>query len=276
MNKYFLDVHRVIKLKYLPHFSSKWFEYGFYHYIYVSKGTGFIIINDKEYLANEGEIYLIARNKLHLKKNYNDQTFNTIEIKFSVNDPEIINAIDSFPDYLTVPDQIHLLMDLIVSEAKNKNLFFKKVINIKCAELILNLIRYNENVKKKEKVKEPDIQYLPDEKRFISVIEFIEKNLNKNISIKELAIIANLSETYFCKAFKEVYGISPINYINKRKHLGAKKMLKYYPSFNISQIANALGFNSVHYFSRFFKRMEGISPMKYIVETIVNLRIKID
>ena len=275
MNSNSINVTRILKQKYIPPFSSNWSGHNFYHYIYIVAGTGCIVVNDKEYIANEGDLFPIKRHVLHLTKTFKDDIFNTIEIKFSLNHRKIINELDKFPDCIATPSYIYSLLASIINETLNKEIYYKYLIDSKFAELIFYLIRLNIGDKKDLKnisIGEFKYQHTEEEKRFYKVKEYIENNLNNNIDTNELALIAGLSKTYFCKVFKDIYGIAPITLINNIKFLEAKKYLEKYPQFNISQIAESLGFRSVHYFSRFFKKNEGLSPMNYLIKRKTNIK----
>ena len=58
-------------------------------------------------------------------------------------------------------------------------------------------------------------------------------------------------------------GITPNAYINQRKIAKAKELMLY-SEMNVSEIAESLGFQSIHYFSRLFKKVAGIAPTEYV------------
>jgi AraC-like DNA-binding protein len=278
MEKIFINVSRILKQKYLPPFTTKWSYHDFYHFIYITIGTGCILINDKKYIAKKGELYPVKRHELHLTKTYKDNIFHTIEIKFSTNNRKIINDIDGFPDRIMTPDYVYSILNTIAVETINKNKYYKDLINSKFTELLFYMIRLN--IEEKDKIKitsfdEIKYQHHEESERFFKVKEYIKNNLSSNIDTKELALIAGLSKTYFIRVFKENYGVAPITLINNIKFIEAKKMLEKYPQFNVSQIAESLGFKSVHYFSRFFKKYEGLSPMNYLTKRKINIKADI-
>ena len=68
--------------------------------------------------------------------------------------------------------------------------------------------------------------------------------------------------THLNKIFKEAFNISPMQYTNNFRLEKAKELMMY-SDFNISQISELVGFSSIHYFSRYFKKRENISPSEY-------------
>lgn len=110
-----------------------------------------------------------------------------------------------------------------------------------------------------------DKKYIPTDKqtKLKPAVEYIIKNFNRDITNDELADIAGVSTVYFRKMFRDVFGISPISYVQNLRIKKAKEMLKSdYGS--ITQIALSLGYNNIYDFSRAFKKHTGVSPTKYI------------
>lgn len=105
--------------------------------------------------------------------------------------------------------------------------------------------------------------------RFEPVINYIEKNLSKQIILSDLAEILYLNKVYFSNEFKRVFGVSPNRYINNKRLDQAKKLLLN-TNKRISEITAECGFNGQLYFSRFFKEKVGVSPLEYrkLVSTI--------
>lgn len=87
-------------------------------------------------------------------------------------------------------------------------------------------------------------------------------NYTDNLTIQELATIANLSPSRFFTVFKKETGITPIEYKNRICIRNAEKMLLI-SDLSIEEIAEKLGFNSSSYFRRTFKAYTGKSPREY-------------
>jgi len=90
---------------------------------------------------------------------------------------------------------------------------------------------------------------------------YIEKNLTADLSLKALAHIAGFDPFYFHKLFKKHTGTSLHSYINHIRLRKACKLLK--EGKTATAVADELGFPSLFYFSRFFKRMIGIPPARW-------------
>ena len=91
---------------------------------------------------------------------------------------------------------------------------------------------------------------------------YIKKNINRIVSVSELAKEIGLSPYYYSRLFKDKTGYSPIEYASMMKINYAKLMLRT-TSSTISEIADNLGYSSEASFINAFRARRGISPSKY-------------
>ena len=97
----------------------------------------------------------------------------------------------------------------------------------------------------------------------ISDIEnYIEKNLDKKLSLTDIAASVHMNKSYISRVFKEKMGENLFDYINKRKIEKAKTLIKN-NVLRMYEIALSVGMEDTAYFSRVFKKYEGISPSEY-------------
>ncbi len=96
--------------------------------------------------------------------------------------------------------------------------------------------------------------------KIIQKVRFqMRENIAEEIDLELLAAENNIGYSYFRKMFKEYTGISPRQYHLELKIMRAKELLLSTEK-NIKEISFELGFQSTHYFSRFFKKKVGVSP----------------
>ncbi len=99
-------------------------------------------------------------------------------------------------------------------------------------------------------------------KKLQRVIDYIEANLNKNISLEDLASQACLSEYHFARAFKATLGVSPHCYVTNKK-LDSAKQLMSDKSKTLIEISMMTGFSTQAHFTKVFKRAVGVTPGEY-------------
>lgn len=100
-------------------------------------------------------------------------------------------------------------------------------------------------------------------KKLNKITDYIKSNYNRDISLDELADLADVSVSYLCRLFKKEYDMTIVEYILRIKTFEAKKMLISCPEKGIKWIAKEVGFNDLSYFGSVFKKSEGCTPKQF-------------
>lgn len=97
-------------------------------------------------------------------------------------------------------------------------------------------------------------------------IRYIQNNFTREvISIARLAQECGISQVYLRRLFNQLYGTSPLKYINNRKLELAKELLCS-QLYSISDLASLTGYSDECVFSREFKKATGLSPRAFLAE----------
>ncbi|MBW4451761.1 MAG: AraC family transcriptional regulator [Nostoc indistinguendum CM1-VF10] len=93
-------------------------------------------------------------------------------------------------------------------------------------------------------------------------IAHINDNLDQNLSLAEIAAIAQISPHYFASLFKQSMGIAPHQYITKCRVERAKYLLAK-RELSIIQVSQLVGFQSQSHFTKVFRKYIGITPQAF-------------
>lgn len=93
-------------------------------------------------------------------------------------------------------------------------------------------------------------------------INYIREHCQEEISLTSVADYVRLNPNYFSRFFKEETGCSFVDYLKKLRIEKAKELLRT-SNLKIYEICEALGYQSVQYFSTLFKNMVGVTPQEY-------------
>lgn len=91
---------------------------------------------------------------------------------------------------------------------------------------------------------------------------YIFKNIYNQISVKQLAKVANVNSDYLSILFKKEVGISLSEYIQCERIEEAKKLLTF-TTYSLSDICASLNFSDQSYFTKIFKKFTNETPGKY-------------
>lgn len=93
-------------------------------------------------------------------------------------------------------------------------------------------------------------------------VEYVNKNYDKNISVKQLAEMENLSASRYRTVFKKAMGMSPTEYITTMR-INAAALYLQHDNMSVKETAYAVGYDDSLYFSKVFKKVTGKSPKNY-------------
>ncbi|MCU0797047.1 MAG: AraC family transcriptional regulator [Akkermansiaceae bacterium] len=105
-------------------------------------------------------------------------------------------------------------------------------------------------------------QHLAKHSRFSKVLHHIESHLGADLRLADLAQVHGTGTAAFSAAFVRSTGISPKEYLNRRLNQEAIRWVLT-SGLKMKEIAENLRFNDEYYFSRFFQKQNGISPLRY-------------
>ncbi|RKI43416.1 AraC family transcriptional regulator [bacterium D16-51] len=111
-----------------------------------------------------------------------------------------------------------------------------------------------------------DTQNVPlnqDNLRIRKMLAFIHKKFADDISVPEIASIADISERECLRCFQKIIQLSPIQYLLKYRVMQGAEMLLGNPADSVSEIATSCGFDSPSNFSKIFKRFYNCTPREY-------------
>lgn len=105
---------------------------------------------------------------------------------------------------------------------------------------------------------------IPVAPRLQAAIAHIAKHYARHIAESEVAEICQMSPSRFCREFKAAFGVTFLEYLGEHRIEQAKRLLGN-PSMSVSDVAVAVGFSDPSYFSRVFRKQEGVAPSEYRV-----------
>ena len=101
-------------------------------------------------------------------------------------------------------------------------------------------------------------------RRMLRCKEYLDENIcDTALRIGTLSEMCGVSEVYFRREFKKFYGTSPLEYI-KRRRIDVACQLLSTGLYNVTQVAERAGFDSISYFSAEFRRLKGCTPSQYM------------
>lgn len=238
-------------------------------------GKGRLMIGKKSYPIRDGMLVYICPDVLHTLEldtvDDTDEPIRVLTVHFSY------ASVNFGCDKWEINDEAQMLPFLFAQELKDYyqiDDIFKKLVGSWYAKrpgyefvsktfLQQLLIAIMQNIKKQDR---NDSASLKVEK----MIDYMHQKINGQVTLAELSEMTQLSPSYLSRIFKETTGYSIISYFNKIKIDKAKEMIVE-GNKKVKEVARTLGFADEFYFSRIFKKTEGISPSEFYGKNVHGL-----
>lgn len=108
----------------------------------------------------------------------------------------------------------------------------------------------------------------PESDMIYQVAHYLELNYNQPFSQFACAQMFYVNKDYLCRKFKNTFHVSMVTYLNDLKIRHAKQLLED-PSIKIRDIAHEVGYEDEKYFSRQFKKVTGLTPGEYRLNSLL-------
>ncbi len=239
-------------------FSFKGEKHDFWELTYVERGTLHNVVDGKDYEQSQGEIMLFLPNQFHSQYADRDQRvfYSTIGFSMNFNEPDTLNGHIFKADFDT-----RALFRQIFEERDFGRIYSDDLILCYLKQLIIRLLR-SRQVESVLRSAASETRPLLENTIVTAAEEYVRHHLHERLTVSEIAESIPVSETYLSALFKRNTGDSLNHYINTQKMQLARDYILS-GQYSITQIAQMLGFSTIHYFSQSFKRHVGMTPTEY-------------
>ena len=104
-----------------------------------------------------------------------------------------------------------------------------------------------------------------------AVKEYLDEHYTEKIALDDLSEHFFINKFYLSKIFRKTYGTTVNNYLISKRITRAKQLLRF-TDMTVDEIGAAVGMADANYFSRMFRKVEGISPREYRKPIIIETR----
>ena len=240
------------------HYVNRPEGYNSYHWLHCTSGSGRLSISGREYVIDAGTAFLFYPGVPHEYYAVREP-WTSFWITFdgrSVAELMSVLGIGSFEIYqITDMKRLDALHADIHSAASSE----RPLRGIECSHrlyrFLLELKSCTSTWESRSRNKK-NSQLQP-------ILDFIERNYGRNISLTELADEAGITPQHICRLFRQAYNMRPFEYLNKLRLQKAKEMLVSPSNPQLKVIAASAGYNDTSYFCAVFKEYEGMTPVEF-------------
>ena len=273
-----IKIEKIVTIHYFEYGKDYKFKgefHDFWELIYVDKGAVDITAGDRMITLGQGKMYFHKPGEFHNVTANGASAPNLVIISFECLSP----AIQHFEHKnLTAGDFEKTCFSNIVDEAKsafknpldnvyttrmerssNQNFGCEQLIKINLEMLLINLIRLKDTPPSRQSTVTRENF---DNEFITAVVGCMQKNIYNKIKFSDICFYMHTSATNLKSTFKQKTGQGIMEYYRVLKIDEAKRFIRE-ENMNFTQISEKLSYSSVHYFSRHFKEVTGLTPTEY-------------
>lgn len=272
--EYLVTVHY---FEYGKNFNFKPERHNFWELVYVDKGEATVESGDVRYALRQGEIFFHKPNVPHAAFANGVVAPNMVIISFGCSS----KAMDWFAGKrLSINEREKELLSKIIREARhafssplddpysnglvaseNSLLGGEQMIGLLLESMLISLLRREQGQDESPKILS-SMKVRANNDLVNRVMQYMQENVCNNLTFEQVCRFSAQSATNLKTIFKSVTGYGVMSYYRLMKIDTAKQLMRE-GNYNITQIADYLGYASVHYFSRHFKQVTGMTPSEY-------------
>ena len=244
-----------------------------YEIYYLIDGERYYFIENQIYHVKKGNLVLIGRNQIHKTVQYGESHHERITVMLQedflnrfLSVTGEISPSDFFRENqgvisLALPEQdtVLSLLNEISSEMSAKAPGYRLMILSKLTQLFV----FCQRLKSSRPHQRPDtLSGSVIHQKVSEAASYISEHYAEASSLEKVADHFYISKNYLSRIFKQVTGYTVNEYINVNRILHARRLLAE-SNMSITQIAEAVGYESITYFEKVFRSQTSTSPLKY-------------
>lgn len=271
------DFYSIHYFEYMSTFTFPGESHNFWEFLYVDKGEVCVCAGEKAFSLKKGEIIFHKPNEFHSVRANGKIAPNLVVISFACN----AACMSFFEEKVTtIDDNEQNLLGLIIHEARKtfkgrlddpyqEKLLLSPDAPLGSEQLIKNYLELFLLSILRRQDQKPVTQASmkltaqnADNEIYHKAIQYMEAHLDSFISIEQLCKDTLVGRSKVQNIFRDRHHCGVINYFSMMKIDTAKQLIRN-NHMNFTQIAEYLGYTSIHYFSRQFKKITGMTPSEY-------------
>ena len=235
-------------------------------FLVVYDGVFSCTVYDKEYVAGAGDVifinsrvphstYTVERARVGLAQ-FKESDFNDNEITKLIKYSMRFQSQVSSPIRVFNSAELFDSLDLILNEVSKKESSYEIFVRSGVYRTLGFLYRAGALSDSERIYNTGEVQ------KVLPILSYINSNYSENLTLDSVSAKLGFDRSYFCRIFKNATGATFTEYLNFVRICKAEKLLLKTRD-SILDVSEAVGFSSVSYFNRIFKKYRNCSPRTY-------------
>lgn len=242
-----------------PEYVFKGEKHPYWELTFVDNGCFNVTVDNNTFDLKTYDCLFFAPNQFHKECNNSNEACSYVTVMFDatgLDESLFKNRI------FHLNNEQYGALSLMVRYTSLNDIYAKNDLIVSALERFISLLIVDNEHIEYENTRMP-VRQKSDDPLLNEMINYINSNIFKTLSIDDLCHQFSMSRSSLQSLFHTNFNMAPKQYINEVKLNRACLMIRE-GKYNISEISSALGFASIHYFSRKFKQYYKVSPSEYV------------
>lgn len=265
-----VDVLWIARYDYEPGWKLQEHQHDFFQAIHALAGDANVEAHGRAMKIGEGKLWLIPPGTGHAMRLDEDRGLRTLDVKFQVSDPALRAALSALPPIMPCPEA-EATLERIRREGLARRPYFRHRCGAMLLELLIDCIRRglddagdsigradSEGNARSAPVSGSHLDSSIDEV-CQALLLVIENRMATALTGPDLASLTGYSYSHLDERSRAAFGATPLQLLMRKRIEQACRLMRY-SDWELKRIAAAVGFKSIHHFTRRFTELVGRSP----------------
>lgn len=229
-----------------------------YQLLYIAKGKGYFYFDGKEKIITEGNMILYRPGEVQQYYYHAPDKTEVYWVHFTGRHAESILQYYELPEtenvfYTGISPDYQWLYRQMIQELQLCRPNYEELLPLLLRHIFIMINRYIKDGLKSGSAAQNEVE---------RAANYFNEHYSEPINIEEYAASRHISSCWFIRCFRQMLKVTPMQYILSLRMANAQNLLES-TEYNITEIAEAVGYDNPLYFSRLFHKHMGMSPSEY-------------
>ena len=229
-----------------------------YQLLYVAKGSGHFYFDGRERVVGEGNMILFRPGEAQIYRYYAEDKPEVYWVHFTGRDVREILDFYGLSEgenvfYTGTSPDYQWLYRQMIQELQLTRPNYEELLTLNLRHIFITINRYLQEGRRGGASVYNEVE---------RATHYFNEHYREPLNIEEYAESRHMSTCWFIRSFKEIVKLTPMQYVLSLRMSNAQSLLEN-TEYNVTEVAEAVGYDNPLYFSRLFHKHVGVSPSEY-------------
>ena len=265
-----VDVLWIARYDYNPGWVLSPHNHDYFQMIFFLDGEAVFKLTDEEIQIHGGELFLLKPGETHGLQA--ESLLRTLDVKFRVRSGPLFRQLKGGVRSVEWNEPgLAARFERIRTEGEQKQHCYRELCGLLMEEILYLYLRQIQPMDAPSHLSVAATDAAPHDRLLRQAIAHIEDNFHNQMTVRDVAQAAGCSDRALRLHFRKTLRMTPLAFLQQRRMTKAKELIQY-SDYSLKEIAQRVGLQTVHHFTRLFTSIEGSSPAAWRSRQLEGIR----